>query len=121
MTIFEPCCEYDNPRAYPHNTTEECSLSMVKDGRGCEAPGDHHPYHRTINLHRGEWTYIVTDHHENWIDATSDVVHAFRIARKWIDTEGKTKVRKGLAYGFVVYNENEHETVTIVPTPRYTR
>lgn len=119
MTILDPCCEYE-PSSIQHKTAEECSSGDFE----CRAPQDHHPYTRRVNLHRGEWTYVIefdgwSDH--GFVDATKDVIEAFRDARTltgWKRAQ-RTHPRKGLAYGFIV--DGPKGSVTIIPTPRYIR
>lgn len=122
MTIMEPCpCGHVKGPRFPHDTVEECEAEMrAVDGPNarCQAPTDHHRYTSRINLHRGEWTYIVLDQQEHWIDATTDVIEAFRIACKEVSYRTEFKqIRRGLAYGFIV--QGPSSSVTIVPTPRY--
>ena len=120
-TIFEPCCEYGpDPRYFPHNTPEQCGQQLEPKQETCDHPSEHHPYRRKINLHRGEWIYIVTDRNEDWVNTTSDVVEAFRIACGMAGYRPALKrIRKGLAYGFIVTGPTTE--FTIVPTPRSKR
>lgn len=130
LSIFEPCCEYPADDGM-HKTTEEC----VRQGREydpeaiCFSPRDHHPFTHRVNLHRGEWSYIVLvevtqaqNKVEVQIDATPDFIKAVRIAREHIGYRPQPKatrwgIRKGLAYGFII--DGPKLTATIVPTPRY--